>query len=66
MTFRYSVYETGTDRPLVIWGTGQQCAKALGIDIKTFYSQIARARRGAPPKKYEIIVHKEKEEDVLP
>ena len=62
---RYSVYETGTDRPLMIWGTAQECAAALGIDCGTFYTYIMRARKGRAPKKYEIIIHTEKEEDVL-
>lgn len=62
---RYSVYETGTDRPIMIWGTAKACAAALGIDLGSFYKAITRARVGRPVQKYEIIIHTEKEEDVL-
>ena len=65
MANRYSVYEIGTDRPIRIWGTSQECAEALGISRGSFYTQIVRARKGRPPQKYEIIEHTEKEEDVL-
>ena len=64
-TNRYSVYETGTDRPLMIWGSAERCAAALGVDVRTFYTYIMRTRKGRGPKKYEIIIHTEKEEDVL-
>lgn len=65
MANRYSVYERGTDRPILIWGTSAECATALGITLDSFYTQIKRSRQGLPPKKYEIVVHTEKEEDVL-
>lgn len=65
MANRYSVYETGTDRPIMIWGTAQQCAKALGITCRSFYTQIMRTRKGEAPKRYEIIEHDEKEEDTI-
>ena len=54
---RYSVYETGTDRPICIWVNGKKCAAALGIGLKSFYRQVVRTKRGAPPKRYEIIIH---------
>ena len=62
----YSVYERGTDRPIFIYGTGQQCADALGITRPSFYKQLNRTRQGLPPLRYEIIEHKaENEEDDL-
>ena len=65
MANRYSVYERGTDRPLMIWGSARQCAEALGVNVHSFYRYISRAREGQPIKKLEIIIHTEKEEDVL-
>ena len=66
MANRYSIYETGTDRPIMIWGTAQECAAALGISPASLYKQIVRTRKGQPPLKYEIIVHeKTDKEDVL-
>lgn len=56
----YSVYESGTDKPLVIHGTSDQCAEVLGITRDSFYSKIVRQRQGRPPTKYEIF---EDEED---
>ncbi len=65
MANRYSVYETGTDRPIRIWGTSAECAASMGIDRHSFYKYVMRARNGQPIQKYEIIEHTEKEEDVL-
>ena len=63
---RYSVYETGTDRPLMIWGTAQECAAALGITYRSFSCYVSRARAGRPHKRCEIVVHDTSgEEDVL-
>ena len=53
---RYSVYERGTDRPICIYGTSEQCAAALGIPVHTFYTYITRQRSGRKaPKKIEIF-----------
>ena len=57
----YSVYESGTDKPLVIHRTSDECAKALGITRDSFYSTISRQRNGKKPMKYEIF---EDEEDI--
>ena len=64
MANRYSVYERGTDRPICIHGTSDECAKALGIERRTFYSYIARARRGkiGAPTKYEIFEDEDDED----
>ena len=60
----YSVYARGTDRPIFIHGTTEECCKALGINSRSFYKQIWRARQGRPSQKYEIFID-EDEEDVL-
>lgn len=63
---RYSVYERGTDHPIVIWGSATECATALKMSRDSFYRQVVRTKRGTPPRKYEIIIHDtENEEDVL-
>lgn len=66
MAHRYSVYERGTDRPIAIWRSAEKCAEVMGLKLNSFYKQILRAQEGRPHKKYEIVVHTEKEEDVLP
>ena len=55
MVNRYSVYERGTDRPIIIAGTAKECVAALGIETASFYKQTYRTRRGLPPQKYEIF-----------
>lgn len=60
---RYSVYETGTDRPIKIWGTARECADAMGITYKSFYSYVSRTRAGKPYKGVEIIQHDTTDED---
>ncbi len=57
----YSVYEVGTDKPLLIHGTSKECAEVLGITRDSFYTKIARQRNGRRPEKYEIF---EDEEDL--
>lgn len=65
MANSYSVYERGTDRPILIHGTSAECAAALGICVTTFYKQIQRTRQGMPPKKYEIFTDEDDEEEYL-
>lgn len=54
-TRRYSVYERGTDRPIVIYGLTHECAEAMGISVDSFYKAVHRQRHGEPIKKYEIF-----------
>lgn len=53
---RYSVYEHGTDRPICIYATAQECAAVLGVSINTFYTYVMRIRQGRPPKKVDIYI----------
>ena len=43
---RYSVYNDKTDEPLIIYGTADECAKAMGIQTNSFYRYIVRMRQG--------------------
>jgi hypothetical protein len=52
---RYSVYEAGTDRPICIYGTARDCAEALGIEVKSFWHQIMRVRKGETLRRYQIF-----------
>lgn len=45
-TRRYSVYQKGTDTPLIIYATARQCAEAMGIKRNSFYRYIVRMRGG--------------------
>ena len=60
---RYSVYRAKDDMPIVIYGTSQQCADALGIKVKSFYGQVLRSKdENAGHSKY--VVYKDKVEDL--
>ena len=61
----YSVYEAGTDKPIVIHGTSDECAKMLGITRDSFYTKIVRQRNGRKPEKYEIFEDEEDGTDEL-
>ncbi len=64
MAKHYSVYERATDKPLVIFGTPEECAKALGITRDSFYTKVAKARNGSRPiRKYEIFEDEEDDSD---
>ena len=64
MAKHYSVYERATDKPIVIYGTPEECAKALGIARDSFYSKVAKARSGTrPSRKYEILEDEEVDGD---
>lgn len=52
---RYSVYERGTDTPIYIYGTADECAAALGVTRDGFYKLLWRQRHGNPPRGIEIF-----------
>lgn len=58
----YTVYNNKTDMPVIIDGTAEQAAKAMGISFKTFYSAVTFARNGRI-KKWHIDTIKENEVD---
>lgn len=41
---RYSVYQKKTDKPIAIYATAKECAKAMGIKLNTFRKHISRIR----------------------
>lgn len=47
----YTVYE----QQILVSGGGAQCAKALGMSIKTFWCTVSRCRSGKN-RKYEIMI----------
>ena len=36
----YSVYHVKTDVPLILYATAEECAKAMGISVKSFYRYV--------------------------
>ncbi len=55
MAKHYSVYETKTDKPVIIYGTSDECAKAMGITRASFYKKLNRQRLGEKVGKCEIF-----------
>ena len=53
MFSRYSVYLNKTDMPIIIDGTADECAKALGRSRSSFYCMVGRVRSGRN-KKYSV------------
>ena len=52
----YSVYDRKTGRPLIICGTSEDVAQALGIKRNSLYVAIWREKRETnQPTKYEIF-----------
>ena len=59
---RYSVYERGTDRPICIYGTAEECAAALGVTLDGFYKLLWRQRHSDAPKGVEIFEDTDEED----
>jgi hypothetical protein len=59
---RYSVYERGTDRPIIIYGTAVECAEALGISRDGFFKLLWRQRHSNTPKSIEIFEDDDEED----
>lgn len=66
MAKHYSVYERATDKPVMIYGTAEECSRAMGITRNSFYSKIAKERSGGRrSRKYEIFEDEEVDNDEL-
>lgn len=52
---RFSVYERGTDRPIIIYGLARECAEAMGITEASFWKALNKQGHGDPIMKYEIF-----------
>lgn len=60
---KYSVYEHGTDRPICIYGTAEECAEAMGVTLHGFYKSIWSRRSGRnTPRKYDIYIDDDEED----
>lgn len=46
MKKRYSVYNKKTDMPVYIYGTAEQCAKAMGVKTVSFRAIHSKIKRG--------------------
>ena len=46
MREKYSVYNTKTDMPLIIYASPKECAEAMGIKLNSFYKYISRKKSG--------------------
>ena len=57
---RYSVYRRSDGLPVFIHGTRVQCAKAMGIQMKSFDSYASRDRHNKPKRIRKWIIVQEK------
>lgn len=48
----YTVYNNKTDMPVIIDGTAEECAKAMGIKVSSFYPAVTRTKKGQQKKWY--------------
>lgn len=42
----YTVYRNDTDELVILDGNAVECARAMGVSEKSFYSMVTRARSG--------------------
>lgn len=57
----YTVYNNKTDFPVIVDGTAEECAAAMGLaTVGNFYNAVAHVRNGSL-KKWTILVRKRKE-----
>ncbi len=64
MDVRYSVYRKKDDFPIAVHANSLQCAKAMGITIKSFHEYASRYRHGKSKRvkrmpKWEVIREEE-------
>lgn len=45
--FRYTVYRNGSDELVIQDGTAEECARAMGLTVASFYSAVSRAKSGS-------------------
>ena len=46
----YTVYDNKTDLPVIVAGTARECARAMGIQLHSFYAAVVNARKGTVKK----------------
>ena len=54
----YTVYNNKTDLPVIIDGTAEQTAKAMGMTLQTFLPTVSRSIRGINKKWYIEVINK--------
>lgn len=59
----YSVYNAKTDTPLIVYANAYDCAKAMGISVKSFYRYIVRIRHGIKMRKWELYEDEVEDEE---
>ena len=59
----YSVYERGTDMPIIIHESSIECMKKLGIAEATFRAYVSHTRHGTRSDKYQIYVDDPEEDE---
>ena len=59
----YSVYDVNTELPLVIYGTANECAEAMGITLNSFWRHLMRIR-GGKLKQRKWVVYEDETEDL--
>ena len=42
---RYTVYDNRTDTPVALCATSNDCAKAMGITVASFYTYLTKSRK---------------------
>ena len=52
----YTVYNNKTDMPIIIDGTAEECAKAMGMTLSSFYSAVTHSRTAKIKKWYIEVV----------
>lgn len=57
----YTVYDNKTDFPIIVGGSAQECAKAMGITLQSFFNAVDRSRKGLN-KRWTILSEWEDEE----
>ena len=62
-TKKYSVYFAKDDRPLILYATSKECAKAMGITLNSFHRYIVRMKHGIKMRKWAVYEDEVGEEE---
>ena len=52
--YYYTVYDNHTDLPLIVCATSEECAKAMGVTVKTFHGYLTPSGK-AREKRWTIV-----------
>lgn len=59
---RYSVYHKGSELPLIIYASSQECAQVMGVTMPSFYSYVSRTKSGKVTGRW-LVYEDEREDD---